>query len=126
MRTPTQITYRGLQPSDSIDHNIQRRAEHLASFRPGVSGCHVTVELPHQHHHQGNHYRVQVELSVPGGPLVVTRGDTANPAYEDVHVVIRDAFDAALRRLEERRQKARAQRRRPDANLGADGVPESE
>jgi ribosomal subunit interface protein len=114
MQTPIQITYRGLSPSDAIEQNIQKRAARLERFRPGITACHVTVELPHQHHHQGNLYRVHVDLHVPGGGLVVTRGDTANPAYEDAHVVIRDAFDAAERRLEERQQRTRHRTRDAD------------
>jgi ribosome-associated translation inhibitor RaiA len=111
MHTPIQITYRGLPHSDAVDQNIQKRAQHLERIHPRISACHVTVELPHQHRHQGNHFRVQIDLHVPGGSLVVTRGDTVNPAYEDVHAVIRDAFSAALGMLEERHERARAQRR---------------
>jgi hypothetical protein len=110
MHTPLQITYRGLPHSEAVDQNIQKRAERLARAHPGITACHVTVELPHQHHQRGNHYRVQVFLAVPGANLVVSRGDTVNPAYEDVHIVIRDVFNAALRRLEERLRRPRAQR----------------
>lgn len=111
MTIPIQITYRGLPSSEAIEQNIHNRAARLERSHPGITACHVTVEQPHHHHHQGNHYRVHVDLHVPGGNLSVTRGDTDNHAYEDVYLVIRDAFNAALRRLEERLGRPRAQRR---------------
>jgi ribosome-associated translation inhibitor RaiA len=111
MPIPIQITYRGLPSSEAIEQNVHKRAARLERFRPGITACHVTIEVPHHHHQRGNHYRVQVELGLPGGPLVVTRGNADNQAYEDVYLVIRDAFSAALRRLEERRGRPLTQRR---------------
>jgi ribosome-associated translation inhibitor RaiA len=111
MQTPVQITYRNLPHSDAVDESIQKRAVRLARTHTGITACHVTVEQPHQHHQHGNHYRVQIFLAVPGTNLVVSRGDTVNPAYEDIHIVIRDAFNAAQRRLSERAERPRAQRR---------------
>jgi ribosome-associated translation inhibitor RaiA len=110
MRNPVQITYRGLPHSEALDQSIQERALRLERAQPDITACHVTVELPHHHHQRGNHYRVQIFLALPRANLVVSRGDTANPAYEDVHVVIRDAFNAALRRLEERGRRLRDKR----------------
>jgi hypothetical protein len=54
---------------------------------------------------------VHVELSVPGGSLVVTRGNDENRSHEDLHVVVRDAFNASVRRLEDRLRRPRGQRR---------------
>jgi ribosome-associated translation inhibitor RaiA len=111
MQTPIQITYRGLPHSDAVEQSIQRRALHIERIHPGITACHVTVELPHQDQHQGNHYRVQVDVRVPGGRVAVTRGDTVNPAYENVYAVIRDAFNAARRRLDERHERPLTRRR---------------
>lgn len=110
MHSALQITYRGLPNSEALDENIQKRAQRLARAHPGITACHVTVEQPHQHHQRGNHFRVQILLAVPGAHVVVSRGDTVNPAYEDVYIVIRDAFNAALRQLEERARRPRSQR----------------
>lgn len=110
MHTSIQITYRGLPHSDALDDNIQKRVGRLERAHPGITACHVTVEVPHQHRQHGNHYRVRLFVALPGANLVVSRGDTDNQAYEDVYIVIRDVFDAALRRLEERPRKPRRAR----------------
>ncbi|MCZ7653225.1 MAG: HPF/RaiA family ribosome-associated protein [Rhodocyclaceae bacterium] len=68
-------------------------------------GCHVTVELPHKHHHQGKQHNVRIDIKVPGSEIVVNRDK-----HEDIYVALRDAFDAAKRQVEEygRRQRGDA------------------
>ena len=107
MTLPLQITYRGLEPSEFIDSDVQKHAERLERFYPNLTACQVTVELPHQHHHQGNRYRVQVKVTVPGAVIVSAQG-AEDPAHEDAYVVIRDAFVAVTRQLEDRIRRVRA------------------
>ena len=56
----------------------------------------MLVEVPHRHQHKGVLYNVRIDMTAPGGELVVKR----EPA-EDLYVAIRDAFDAARRQLQE-------------------------
>jgi ribosome-associated translation inhibitor RaiA len=65
------------------------------------------VEAPHRHHHKGKLYSVRVDISVPGKDVVVDRAKPINQAHEDVYVAVRDAFDAAVRRLEDQTRKMR-------------------
>jgi hypothetical protein len=44
---------------------------------------------------------------VPGKDVVVDRAGSLDHAHEDVYVAIRDAFDAAARRLEDHARKMR-------------------
>jgi hypothetical protein len=46
-----------------------------------------------------------VELAVPGGTIVVNREPGEDHAHEDLHVAIRDAFDAARRRLQDQMKR---------------------
>lgn len=110
MRLPLQITYRGLEPSEFIDQNVEKRVERLEHFYPNITSCHVTIELPHQHHQRGNRYRVQVDVAVPGASVVSTQG-AEDPAHEDAYVAIRDAFNAATRQLEDRIRRIRGEHR---------------
>jgi cold shock CspA family protein len=66
------------------------------------------VEAPHRRHHQGKLYHVAIDLVLPGTELVVNRAPEEHHAHEDVFVALRDAFDAARRKLEDyaRRQRA--------------------
>jgi len=107
MQLPVQITFRYMEPSPAIDTKIRERAAKLDRYYHRIMGCRVVVEAPHRHHHQGKLYHVRVDLTVPGGELVVSREPAEHHAHEDVYVAIRDAFNAAQRRLEDYGQRQR-------------------
>ena len=67
--------------------------------------CRVTVKSPGRHKQQGKHYAVHVDLKVVGGEIASTR----HHEHEDVHVALRDAFDAVKRRLEDHVRRQRGQ-----------------
>ncbi len=101
MQLPIQITFRGLTHSDAVETHIREKAEKLNAIYARLMSCRVMVEATHRNHQQGNLFHVRVEIGVPGKELVVSRESHDNHAHEDVYVVIRDAFDAAKRQLEE-------------------------
>ena len=107
MQLPMQISFRGMEPSDAVETKIRERVGKLERFYDRIMGCRVVVESPHRRHHQGKLFHVRVDLTVPGGELAVSREPAEHHAHEDVFVAIRDAFDAAQRRLEDyaRRQR---------------------
>lgn len=107
MQLPLQITFRNVEPSEAIEARIRKEAKRLERFYDRIMGCRVVVELPHKHHHKGNLYHVRIDLTVPGGELVVNREPAQHQAYRDLYVAIRDAFDAVQRQLEDyvRRQR---------------------
>ena len=98
---PLQITFRGMDPSDAIEANVREKAERLERFSDRIMSCHVVIEAPHRHHHKGKLYNVRIDLGMIGGELAVTRERPLDHAHEDVYVAIRDAFDAAVRRVED-------------------------
>jgi ribosome-associated translation inhibitor RaiA len=105
MQIPMQITFRGLAPSEAVEHDVRTHAGRLERFYDGIVGCRVMIEAPHRHQHQGKLFHVRIDLTVPGGDVVVNREPTAHHAHEDVHVAIRDAFDAARRQLENKARR---------------------
>jgi cold shock CspA family protein/PHD/YefM family antitoxin component YafN of YafNO toxin-antitoxin module len=54
------------------------------------------VEASQRRHHQGNLHAVRIDVTVPGKELAITRQEN-----EDAYVAVRDAFEAAVRLLEE-------------------------
>jgi len=117
---PTQVTFRGLAHDEALESDVRERVSWLEQFYTGIVRCHVLVEIPHRHRHDGRHFHVRIEVTVPGGPsIVVSREpslhgrlkDTEDEAHhkeneiESVHryasVAIHEAFDAARRRLED-------------------------
>lgn len=107
MQQTLQITFRGFPHSDAVEAEVRDKAAKLEQFYPRITGCRVVVEAEHHHHHQGNLYHVRIDLRIPGRHIVVRREHHDNHAREDVYVVIRDAFDAARRRLEEHARQRR-------------------
>lgn len=117
---PTQITFHGFDRSEALDADIRERVTWLEQFYPRIVRCRVLVEKPHRHRHDGRHFRVRIELTVPGGePIVVSHEPSLHGRLKDeegeahrkeseiesVHrygrVTIREAFDVARRRLED-------------------------
>lgn len=102
MQRPIQITFKDIPHSDAVEQHIREKAAKLETFYPNIIGCHVTVELPHKHSHQGKLHNVRIDIKVPGGELVVNRDK-----HEDIYVALRDAFDAAKRQVDEYGRKQR-------------------
>ncbi len=113
MPIPLQITFKNMDPSEAVETKIRQRVEKLARHADRITGCHVVVEAPHRSHQKGQLYSVRVDLTIPGEELVVNREHNSDPAHEDVYVAVRDAFDAAQRRLDSYENRRRDLHRRP-------------
>jgi cold shock CspA family protein/ribosome-associated translation inhibitor RaiA len=125
MEIPLQITFRNMLPSGAIENAIREKASKLDSFYGRILSCRVIVEAPHRHHRKGKAYEVRIDLTVPGAELVINRApkhlkaaklllsersekelvETHEPskhaAHGDPYVAIRDAFNAAGRKLQD-------------------------
>jgi cold shock CspA family protein len=131
MEMPLQITFRNMPHSPAIEDNIREKAAKLDSYYERIMGCRVVVEAPHRRHHKGKAYLVRIDLTVPGGELVINRAPkrlsaaklrepefagkdlaenhepSKQAAHEDVYVAIRDAFNSAGRKLQDYARKRR-------------------
>ena len=131
MDIPLTITFRNMTSSASVENQIHEKAEKLASFCDRIMKCRVIVEAPHRHHHKGQAFQIHIDLSVPGKQIVIKHAPkqlaavklaegsvsenemvenheaSKQGAHADVYVAIRDAFDAAGRKLQDyvRRQR---------------------
>lgn len=108
MRSTPQIIWQNLSPSNTIETNIRKHITKLEKFSDRLSDCRVVIAVPHRHHHQGNICHVQINLTVPGGELVVNRQPPTQQTHEDLHVAIRDAFENAERQLKDYTQRQRS------------------
>jgi len=139
MKIPLKITFRDMPSSKAIEENIRDKASKLDSLCDDVMSCRVIVEAPHRHHHKGKAYVVRIDMTVPGGELVVNREPkrlvAARPApieefektlaenhepskhaaHEDVYVAIRDAFNAAGRKLQDYARRRRGKTKTHEA-----------
>lgn len=126
MIPPVQVTFRKLPHSDAIEAFIREKAEGLDKYYSHIMSCRVIVEVPHRHNREGPHCHVRIDLAVPGGEIVIKREPTLHARQQDTEVeecakcmeiershkhlkvAIREAFDAARRKLQDypRRQRA--------------------
>lgn len=122
MQTPLQLTIRDVEHSEALETHIRAKVEKLEEFFKRITSCHVVVEMPHKHHQQGKQFNVRIDIGVPGSEIVVNRDHA-----EDVYVALRDAFDAAKRRLEDYAHKMRGDIKTHEprrANTGEEPVEE--
>ncbi len=107
MQEPLRIAFRNMEPPIGAEDQIRDRAAELERFFDRIIACSVVVEARHRRHHQGNLYHVRVELIVPEREIVVRRDPPEDHAHEDLHVAIRDAFDASQRQLQDHAREMR-------------------
>ena len=98
MELPLTINAHDIILPEPVQAAIREKAAKLDKINGHLIGCRVTVEGPGSHHRNGGPYKVRIDISVPGSELVVNQKEAA-----DMTLAIRDAFDAARRRLEEHR-----------------------
>jgi ribosomal subunit interface protein len=96
MQIPLQISLHGIAHSNALYNAIREKAEKLERYYDHVMSCRVVLELGGRHKRKGKQFNVRIDLKVPGGELAITREHD-----EDLQVALRDAFDAARRRLED-------------------------
>jgi len=102
MKIPLQVTFRNIPYSEAIEANIKEKAAKLDRFYERIMSCRVVAEESQRRQRQGRLYSVHIDITVPGKELAVTRAEN-----EDAYVAVRDAFEAAYRRLEEHSRKLR-------------------
>ena len=124
MILPLQITFRNVASSEAVKGWIQEEAKKLDEFHGKITGCRVVVELPNRRRKAGNLYHVRVDLTVPGGEMVVKRQPNlrSKPAriatrptkslevkapHKDLRQAVNDAFGAMRRRLQDYSRRRR-------------------
>jgi cold shock CspA family protein/ribosome-associated translation inhibitor RaiA len=101
MQIPLQISFRHMDRSAEIESSIRDKAADLDKFASDIMSCRIVAEPVGKHHEHGNLYQVRIDITVPGEEIVVTREPAEHAEHKDINVAIRDAFDAARRKLED-------------------------
>ncbi len=126
MILPVQITFRNIDSTKEIEEKIAALARKLETFYSPITSCRVLVEAPARHRKRGYSFHVRIDLTVAEGEIVVRRAPTLYPKERDLgaerrrkrmetrperrrlKVAIRQAFDAARRRLRDHARRSRA------------------
>lgn len=101
MKLPLQLTFRNVDPSPALEAKVRELAGRLDRYSSQVMRCHVIVEAPHQHQHQGKLFDVRIDITVPDREIAIHRVHPRDHSHEDPYVALRDAFRALRRRLQD-------------------------
>jgi ribosome-associated translation inhibitor RaiA len=94
MQLPAQITFRGMRHSAALEDAIRGRAARLERRHPQLISCRVVLGHAARHKLQGKEFVVRLDVKAPGAEIAINRDHS-----EDPFVAVRDAFDAARRKL---------------------------
>lgn len=101
-----EVTFRNVQTSGWLEEDIRERAAKLETYCPDIVACRVLIGKSHRHHENGNRFDVHIDIAVPGEEIAVShspnfRKQTVDRARKDVRTVVRNAFAAAKRQLQD-------------------------
>jgi cold shock CspA family protein len=110
MQVPVEIAFRHCEPSDEIRSEVDKQVRRLEKFSPRVTSCRVVVTGPETRRRHGGLFQVQLRVAMPGhNDIVVDTVHGDAPQHEHALVAIRDAFDAAVRQIEDLAREMRDQ-----------------
>ncbi len=125
MQIAPTITFRRLRATAQLEADIRERLARLETYASSIIAARVVVELAERHHRAGNRVHVRIELTLPGDQIVVKhetslrpglralgvertrKQDAPDPGHRHAKVAIREAFEAARRRLQDYARRRR-------------------
>jgi putative sigma-54 modulation protein len=120
MTTALDIHFHGLEKSEAVESKVKEKVAKLKRHFDRMTACRVVLEAPNRNAAKAKVFSVKIEVSVPNGkPIIINHEREGAHAHEDLNLAIRDAFEAATRRVDEvgakiaGRAKAERGRRRP-------------
>lgn len=94
---PLRIAALNFELSPALELDLRKRTARLAHFYRRMVRVVVTIDTPQRRRRSdAERYRVRLELTLPGGEVVITR-----QPHADLRTAFQDAFSAARRRLED-------------------------
>lgn len=103
MQVAPEIAFRDVEATDRIKSRILDKIEGLEEVHDGLIACRVMAEASDA----PNQYRVRLDVTVPGGEIIVNRDPPSDEAARDLRTAVDRAFDRARRQLRELKRKQR-------------------
>jgi putative sigma-54 modulation protein len=120
MTTLIEVHFHGIEKSDAVEQRVREKVAKLQSHFERMTSCRVGIEATQRTPQKPKVYQIKIEIGVPRRkPIVVSHERIGSHANEELGLAIRDAFDAALRKVDGaaarvgRRAKLERGRRRP-------------
>ncbi len=120
MTVPLEIHFNGLDKSEAMETRVREKFTKLTRHFDRINGCRVVLEAPARNPAKAKVFQVKIEISVKGGkPIIINHEREGAHANEDLALTVRDAFEVALRQVDEMasqlagRNRTEQNRRRP-------------
>ena len=120
MNTPVEIHFHGIDKSEAIEERVRWKVSKLKKHFGRMTSCRVVLEAPHRSPTKPKVFQIKLEIGVPRQqPIVVCHEREGSHASEELLLALRDAFEAALRKVDgvasklTERSKLERGRRRP-------------
>ncbi len=105
MKPAVDVVYRDLDASVALNSIIDKKFEKLSRYSDQITRSRVVLATPHNHKHKGKQFRASIELSLKGAPVTTISQDD-----DSIHIAVREAFNAAERKLKDICGRKRANR----------------
>jgi ribosome-associated translation inhibitor RaiA len=120
MTTLVEIHFHGIEKSDAVEQRVRDKVAKLQTHFERMISCRVTIEATQRNPQKPKVYQIKIEIGIPRRkPVVVVHERVGSHASEELGLAIRDAFEAALRKVDgiaarvTQRAKLERGRRRP-------------
>jgi ribosomal subunit interface protein len=104
MQIPLQVTFRHIEPSESVEARIRERLDRLGRYKDRITACRVAIEGVRKQS-VPKLFKVRVEVSYPGGEITVAREQHESQSQQGLYIAVNEAFEAARRQLADKAEK---------------------
>jgi cold shock CspA family protein len=108
MQIEPEISFRNVPRNDFLDQAILKGVDKLGKVHDRITSVRIAVEDQRGPGIHDNLYRVRIEVTIPGGEVVV-KETPANGPRPPLDQVLNKAFDSARRKLKETRRQQKGQ-----------------
>lgn len=102
MKANADVVYRDLDVSPALNSAIYKKLAKLNRYTDSIIRSRITLASPQKHKHKGKIFRASIDLGIKGMPVQVSQDGPS------AHIAVRDAFEAAERKLKESSAKQRS------------------
>ncbi len=108
MEIPLELTFRGLDRTEEREELIREKVAKLEQVCDTITSCRVTVEQAQESQQTGNPLNLRIEVRVPRhNEVMINQKMDADEAADPFGRLVRDAFQAAQRKLREITERQR-------------------
>jgi ribosome-associated translation inhibitor RaiA len=126
MSDQVEVHFHGIERSEAVVQRVLDKVAKLRRYFSRMTTCRVAIEVPQRTAEKPKVYQIKIEIGIPRRtPIVVSHERIGSHANEDLPLAIREAFDAALRKVDgisakiSQRGRMQRGRRRPALPNGA-------